>query len=299
MKQNIYNKVRALAKGFSPFYLFTLLPFFAACSDDDYLGGHYTEDGAGTQMNVTATINAETNPSLSWQEGDIIGISTGYGAYDATARNRGYICQQDGSTFIQSDGNAMYVKGATNITAYYPYIGSDGAEPTITLDTRNQNNITDYLFAKAEGVTPANGSKVNLVFDYALARLQMKFTVPQGESIKSCRLTGFAQQATVDPYTLNATLNAPEDLVVTGNNITSLSLKLIPQTIEAMPAVPAQLILVGSIRSYTIDMSDLTFTGGELVQATVDVTSGVGTLEFVPTGAPWSDSGVGGNTNSN
>jgi uncharacterized protein YjdB len=36
MKQNIYNKVRALAKGFLPFYLFTLLPLVtASCTDDD------------------------------------------------------------------------------------------------------------------------------------------------------------------------------------------------------------------------------------------------------------------------
>ena len=35
MKTNIVNKVRALAKGLLPFYLFTLLPLFTAC--DDYL----------------------------------------------------------------------------------------------------------------------------------------------------------------------------------------------------------------------------------------------------------------------
>ena len=34
MKTNIFNKVRNLAKAVLPFYLFTLLPLFAACSDD-------------------------------------------------------------------------------------------------------------------------------------------------------------------------------------------------------------------------------------------------------------------------
>ena len=35
MKTNIFNKVKATAKGFLPFYLFTLLPLVAACSSDD------------------------------------------------------------------------------------------------------------------------------------------------------------------------------------------------------------------------------------------------------------------------
>ena len=43
MSINIFNKVRKLAKAFLPFYLFTLLPLFAACADtwDD----HYEKKG--------------------------------------------------------------------------------------------------------------------------------------------------------------------------------------------------------------------------------------------------------------
>lgn len=298
MKNSILYKVKAKAKGFLPFYLFILLPFIAGCSNDDYLGGHYITDGAGTKMNVTAQISAQTDPSLAWQEGDVIGISTGYGVYDVTARNIEYVCQADGNSFIQATGESMYVKGTTDIVAYYPYTGANGAEPAINLNTLDQSNITDYLFAKAEGVSPKNAEQVNLVFDYALARLQLSFTVPSGETIKSCRLSGFAQQATVDPYTLQMTLNAPEDLVITGDQMKTLSLKLIPQTVAADAAVPARLVLVGSIRSYSIDMSGITFSGGEQYQAVVDVTSGVGTIEFVSTGAPWSDSGLGGDGNS-
>ena len=38
MKKNILNKVRNLAKAVLPFYLFTLLPLFCACSSDDHTG---------------------------------------------------------------------------------------------------------------------------------------------------------------------------------------------------------------------------------------------------------------------
>lgn len=270
-----------------------------ACSNDDYLGGHYVTDGAGALMTVTAQISASTDAALAWNENDVIGISTGYGMSDATARNRQYVCQSDKMTFAVAEGYPIYVKGATNIVAYYPFVGTDGAEPTLTLDTRNQSAVTEYLFAKAEGVNPENGDNVHLVFDYALARVNIHITVPAGETIKSCRLSGFAMQATVDPYTLDLELNAPEDLVITGDAITSFSAKLIPQTIAADAAVPARLVLVGTIRSYTIDMSQMPLQGGADVQANIDVTDAVGTVDFVSGGSAWQDSGIGGNVTAN
>lgn len=286
MKTNIYKIIRA---GF----VYCGFAALVACSNEDYLGGHYVTDGAGTLMNVTAQIAAQTDPSLAWAEGDKIGIATTYGQYDATARNREYDCQADGKTFVQATGYPIYVKGNTDIVAYYPFDGNEGAEPTITLDTRNQATIKDYLFAKASGVTPTNGGNVNLMFDYALARLTLTVKAPVGETITGCRLSGFAQQATVDPYTLNMTLDAPEDLVIVPSGNT-LSVKLIPQTVGADAAIPARLVLVGTFRSYSIDMSKLTLTGGTLVQATVDVTDGVGNIEFVANKPAWNDSGAGG-----
>ena len=265
-----------------------------ACSNDDYLGGHATTDGAGTLMTVTAQISAPSNSTLAWTSGDVIGIAAGYGLYDATARNREYVCQADGATFLQSANLPMYVKGATNIVAYYPYSGSDGAEPTLALNTKDQTNVTDYLFAKATGITPQNGSHVNLVFNYALSELKMNFNIPAGESISTCRLEGFSQQAAVDPYTLDLTMEAPETLVVNGTNPQTVTLKLIPQTIAADAAVPARLVLIGNIRSYTIDMSQVQLTGGNVTLASINLTDGIGSVDFVPGGSAWEDSGVGG-----
>ena len=260
---------------------------FTACSNDDYLGGHYTTDGAGVVLNVTAQTDK------AWSEGDVIGIAAGYGQNDGTARNREYVCQADASSFKNKSGFPIYVKGNTSIVAYYPFVGTDGAEPTITLNTLNQDEVTDYYFAKAEGVTRQT-SQVNLAFKHALAEVTLKITAPSGESINSCRLSGFAQKATVNPYTLATTLDAPEDLVVKGADMKSVTLKLIPQALSADGAVKPQLVLIGSIRSYTIDMSKLQLEAGSSQEAIVNVTDGIGTVDFVPGDSKWEDSGAGG-----
>jgi len=268
-----------------------------SCSDEDYLGGHYTTDGVGTLMNVTAQVKSEMNPDMTWAAGDVIGIATGYGQNDISARNREYACQADGSTFKHTTGYPMYVKGATNIVAYYPFSGSDGAEPTIELNTTDQSDITNYFLAKAEGVNPQNGGQVNLVFTNALSRLDLTIVTPAGESIREYRLSGFVQQATVSPYTMEITMSAPEDLVGKGTDLSNISLTLIPQD-AGSNGVPARLVLVGNIRSYSIDMSGTTLKAGAVQRATVDVTNGIGSIDFVPGGSTWSDSGLGGQVNS-
>ncbi len=273
----------------------TFLAAQVSCSNEDYLGGHFVTSGAGVKMNVTGEIKSATDPTLAWTSGQQIGISTGYAQYDATARNRNYVCQTDGKTFEQSEGLPIYVKGHTNIVAYYPFTGVDGAEASISLDTRNQQQITDYLFAKAENVSPQNGTDVNLQFDYALARLNMALSVPQGEQITSCKLTGFAQQATVDPYSLDMTLEAPEELVFKGDDVKEVAFKLIPQTVSENASVPARLVLVGNIRSYSIDMSGILLSAGVTIDQTIDVTKGISTIELVPGGAAWQPCTISGN----
>lgn len=282
-------------------YLFNTLFICASsvallsCSNEEYLGGHYTTDGAG----VATTITATAPDGESWIANARIGISTGYATYDASARNREYVRKDGSNSFVQVSGDPIYVKGNTSLVAYYPFAGTDGAEPVIYLNTKDQNNLTNYYFAKAESVTIANGSLVTLNFQRALAELRLNITVPTGETIKTLRISGFAQEADVDPFTLDMKLSNPDDLVMTGNDIRSIDVQLIPQTVSADAAIPAQIVLVGSIRSYTINMGDITINSGEVRQGTIDVTSGVGTLEFVPGGTAWSDSGIGGSVTSN
>lgn len=292
MKQYIYNKVLMMVSAIA---LLTV----TSCSDEDYLGGHYVKDGQGTQMTLTAQINVPSDPSLAWTEGDVIGVAASTGLYDASVRNREYVCLSDGLTFSNVEGYPIYVKGNTTIVGYYPFTGSNGAEQTITLNTLDQENIVDYLFARAEGVTPQTGANVNLVFNYVLTRLNMSISAPAGEKIVGCRVMGLAQNAAVDPYTLEITPDVPEDLVITGSDIKSLSLKLIPQTISESPEIPAKLVLIGQTRSYSIDLSGLNLVEGDVMFANIDVSDGIGTIEFIPNGAAWEDSGAGGDYSSN
>ena len=258
-----------------------------SCSNEDYLGGHYTTDGAGVQANITAT----PPEGSTWQAGDIIGISTSYGSYDATARNREYVCE-GGNQFIQRTGNPIYVKGNTSIVAYYPYSGDEGAEPSISLNTADQSNIKDYYFAKTDGINPSNGENVNLVFKNALSKLDLKITAPAGETIKKVRLSGFSHQAEVDPFTLDLKLFVPEDLIVADETIQDLSLQLIPQTVAPDAEVPAKLVLVGTIRSYAFDMSGMTLKGGTVEEQNINAIDGIGTIEFVPGETIWNKSGL-------
>ena len=64
MKVTILNKVRKMAKGFLPFYLFTLLPLFSSCSDyNDY----NTAPSAGDQAGANSTLweNISTDQQLT------------------------------------------------------------------------------------------------------------------------------------------------------------------------------------------------------------------------------------------
>lgn len=263
-------------------------------SNEDYLGGHYTTDGAGVPTTITATAPDGT----TWNAGARIGISTGYANYDATARNREYVSETGGNSFVQVTGAPLYIKGNTGIVAYYPFTGMDGAEPVINLNTTDQTQVTDYYFAKIDNVSIANGSQLNLAFHHALTQLQLAITTPAGETITSIRLSGFAQKAEVNPFTLEMKYDVPTDMVFTGSDLRTVTLMLIPQTVSADAGIPARLALIGNIRSYTIDMSGIAMNSGETLQANIDVTDGVGSLEFVSTGSPWTDSGKGGDINT-
>ena len=268
----------------------------SSCSDEDYLGGHFTADGAGTPLTVTASINAATTPDLNWTEGDQISVTTGYA--DATSLNRIYVCGSDGKTFTKQGGYDIYVKGNTNIVAFYPYVGSEKAEPNISISTINQNSIVDYLVATAE-VSPESPA-ANLVFDHLMSQLQITITdIPQGESITSYRLAGFDQNASLGTYDLALSLSGvPTSLTGTGTDINEIVLTLLPQNIASDAAVPASLSLIGNVRSYKIDFGDINLQSGQVSSWRCSLTNGVGTLEFVPGGSAWDNSGKGGNVTS-
>lgn len=60
MKTNIFNKVKGLVKT-SPFYLFTLLPLFTACSPDSFDGADETQTPSVNGINISVDVDQATN----------------------------------------------------------------------------------------------------------------------------------------------------------------------------------------------------------------------------------------------
>ena len=265
----------------------------ASCQDDSYLGGHYTTDGQGVQANVTAVSASEQTPAIAWTEGDLIALTTSY--EDSYSRNRFYTCAADGRTFAAQAGLPVYIKGNGYLTAYAPVAGTDGAEPIIELNTLHQTAIIDYIFAK-EPISPTQAD-VQLRFRRVHSRLRATIKTVETEQIRKIVLSGFSHTASVNPYSWELTLtSAAADLTMTDEaGIKSFELKMIPQTVDTAAVVPAQVVLIGTNRSYAIPMGTVTLESDKTLQMDIDVSSPEPTVAFSADGVTWTDSGKGGN----
>lgn len=290
----ITNSIKKHLTGFS--WIICYLSFSVAllsCSDEDYLGGHSTTDGVGALMGVTGQV--DPSASLTIAVGGGIGITTTYANHDQTARNRKYVLQSDGQSYLPGNNLPIYVKGNTSVMAYYPFTGDENAEPTLTLSTKNQASPVDMLVAKTEGVTIDNASSVKLNFKSALATLKVSITA-SGETITDYVLSGFAQEGAIDPYTFAVTPSLMQDVQGSGSALTSLSFHIVPQTVADGKAM---LTLKGSVRTYALSLGAVTLGFGETRQLNVNIADGEATYEFVPGGSQWNDSGLGGDVSSN
>lgn len=269
----------------NPILYFALCALSLGACSDGHFAGQVTTDGAGSKLVLSANITSVLTPSATFSEGDTIAITTSY--YDQSSLNR--FCRTgDGKTFVTVDGKDTYVKGNGFLSAYFPAVGNDGVEPVITLATLDQHAKTDYLFARTP-ITRTEGN-LSLTFRHALGRLSVSIKTAPEEHIHRVVLNGFYHNATVDPYTWAVTLtDAPEAYVLDGTDITSFSLDLIPQTVNKEAVIPAELTLIGDIRSYTVALGTLPVASDEIVAATVDITSDVTTVSFSGYGMTWTN----------
>ncbi|MBQ7423232.1 MAG: fimbrillin family protein [Prevotella sp.] len=270
---------------FSYIAAFGLAIALNGCSNDDYLGGHYTTDGAGVEINVVSA-------NKSWDQGLHIGISNTYGFSDATTRNRDFIVSEDGKTLTPYSATPFYVKGTASILAYYPFIGEDGAEPSLVLNsyTEEGEELTDFFLAKADNVTKESAKQVNLNFYPTLSTLTVTINIPAGENVTKYVVSGLARRGRIDPYELTITGEDVIDYSATGNNISNFTLTVIPQTLAEGEMT---LTLKGVKRIYNISMPALTIEPNSVCEATVNLQDGSVTYEFVNNGSIWTDSGLG------
>lgn len=264
----------------------------ASCSNDDYLGGHYTTDGAGSVLAVSSA-------NTTWSAGDSIGISTSAGASDASSRNRLFIVQPDGKTLLPANGEQLYIKGNAAVLAYYrvsntndtTFVGMDGAEPLLKLNTTNQSNLVDYRLAKVEGVNPTNSQGVALNFQSGvLATLTFNIVTDGSDQISEWKVTGLAQTAIIEPYSFDIALDEYIDFADKGTNITAFSRKVIPQPVGEGQV---KVILNGANRTYSVYMPATTIGNGANEVVTVRITDGKATVELGPkdSESPWDKDG--------
>lgn len=256
------------------------------CKKDNYLGGHFTEDNGGVQMSLSSVIASTLNPSLKWQAGDKIALTTSY--TDNTSYNRFYVCEADNKTFVPQTGISIYIKGSGVLNAYAPVSGADGEETLVTVNTLNQSTLVDYLVAKAPVSTASQ--QVELRFNHALAQLQIAFDVASGEQVTKVQLNGLRHEAMWELTTSQWIISEMTDsLVVTASTIPSLTLNLLPQTASAM------MLLTTDKREYTIEMGEMKLTAGQATKVTVKADADGSSVAYSDQPVDWQDSGIGTN----
>lgn len=254
-----------------------------ACSNEDYLGGHVNKDGAGVPLASLTAQMGQTASDRSWSANDKIGVSVSY--YDLTAQNRSFLCAEDAKTFSAETGVPIYIKGDCSVVAYWPFIGTDAAEPVFEIDTQDQTSITDYLFAKTDGVNINNGGAVNLTFERVLANLKINITATD-DVISKWILSGAYTDGVVNTYDLSIALASQKDITDSGSAITQIDLKLLPQTVNISEQA-VTLMLFGQKRTYSFVLNEsqaLALTAAQTTTYNVDIKDGMTTIELVPSG---------------
>lgn len=263
-----------------------------SCSNEDYLGGHSVTDGAGNMLAVSSS-------NTTWAPGDSIGVSTSSASSDASVRNRLFIVQEDGKTLKCADNKELYIKGNVSILAYYrvspnnesTFVGNDGDEPLLVLNTTNQNNLVDYKLAKAEGINASNSRDVSLNFQSGvLATLNFLIENDGSDQISEWKMTGLAQTAYISPYTFDILLDEYIDFTGSGTDLTSFSQRVIPQTFGEKEV---KVVLNGSKRTYPLYIPAMTIENGEEYNITVRIADGKAQLEVGPknSSSNWDKSG--------
>ena len=267
--------------------LCTLCSIFllVGCKKDNYLGGHFTEDNGGVPMSLHSVIASTLNPSLKWQAGDTIALTTSY--TDNTSLNRFYVCGADGKTFTALNGLPIYIKGTGILHAYAPVSGKDGEDTVIALNTLQQATLIDYLTAHAAISTASQ--EVSLSFNHALAQLQIAFDITQGETVKKLQLQGLRHQAVLNLYTSAWSISElSEEYDVSAEAISALTLNLLPQN-----ATDVTFVLTTDKREYTIPVESLSLTAGQALRITLHADADGSSVAYTEETTDWQDSGLG------
>jgi len=259
----------------------------AGCKQEDYLGGHFTTDGQGVLARIHAFSATEHMSPIVWTEGSQIALTASY--QDAGSLNRFYDYMADGQSFTVHTGLPMYIKGKGYFAAYAPVQGNDGEETVIELNTANQNQIVDYVYA-VEPVS-RDDEEVTFRFKHFYSTLHTTVKTAATEHIRKVILSGFSHVATVNPYTWEiSAMDAPSNYTLASEtDITAFDLTLIPQTIDSSSVMPVQLTLIGTNRFYELTLHSFTLESDKELTMALDVSQSEPTVSFSFDGVTWTN----------
>lgn len=210
-----------------------------ACSNDD----NYIEEPIEAQILATIGGSAVSRASgTSWTAGDTIGITMA----DRYANLKYTTVSGDGNF----TGTVMYFKNKrepVNLTAYYPFTGTEGtATPLIESNTLSENQTSanqpkiDFLYAVKENVSGTD-PKISITFSHKMSKLSLIFNNGAGAKdvkITSYKIDGLIMQGTFNTVKGECTATnvaaEPLEIAVSGetDGVELPSLILFPQAVD-------------------------------------------------------------------
>lgn len=140
-----------------------------ACSNEEDTGISSPVEARFTASIADVAVTRAAN--TSWDKGDRIGITGKTG--DQTYTNKGYYTPDGDGEFEPIDEDAtIYYQNTLSVsfTAYYPY--KEGAEnPTLSANTKDQQNQKDFDFLYGTGHGSVTLSPVKFTFEHKMAKL--------------------------------------------------------------------------------------------------------------------------------
>lgn len=148
-----------------------------SCTNNDDHSDWYGSEG----IVFTTTIQSRISDNV-WNANDEVGIymmNAGSGIEAATAQNKKYIAQTNGSLTAAS-GNGIYLpeSGSVDFIAYYPYTTNvSGNKIAINVSDQSNPAAIDLIYSNGtKGVEAATATNISLGFTHQLAKLTLNVT---------------------------------------------------------------------------------------------------------------------------
>lgn len=148
-----------------------------SCTNNDDNSEWYGSEGIVFTTAIQSRVSGNT-----WNANDEVGIymmNTGSGIEAATAQNKKYIAQTNG-TLTAAPGNGIYLpeSGSVDFIAYYPYTTSvSGNKLAVNVSDQSNPAAIDLIYSNGtKGIEATSATTVNLAFTHQLTKITLNVT---------------------------------------------------------------------------------------------------------------------------